>query len=76
MICSSVRQTWRCPIVTKFLSRAQVLDKTSFSHATLYREISQGRFPRPVQLTARRVAWPEERIEEWLAERVSESDAA
>ena len=50
--------------MTKFLSRAQVLDKTSFSHATLYREISQGRFPRPVQLTARRVAWPEERIEE------------
>ncbi len=63
-------------MMNRMLPIAAVVEVTGLCRRTIYEEISQNRFPRPVQLTARRVGWPEERINAWLAQRVSESDAA
>ncbi|CAN7240949.1 helix-turn-helix transcriptional regulator [Mesorhizobium sp. LjNodule214] len=52
----------------------EVLDRTSLSRGTLYTEISEGRFPRPVQMTARRVSWPETDIEDYLAHKIAARD--
>ena len=58
----------------KILKIADVLEKTGLSRRTLYQEISDGRFPRSVQLTTRRVGWPEDDVDAWLQQRVSERD--
>ena len=48
-----------------------VLDRTGLSRATLYRQISEGSFPRQLQLTRRCVAWRESEIESWMAARLA-----
>ena len=60
--------------VMRILKIDDVLDRTGLARRTLYQEISEGRFPRAVQLTTRRVGWPEADIEAWLQERISERD--
>ncbi|MGJ7513805.1 helix-turn-helix transcriptional regulator [Pseudomonas baetica] len=49
----------------RFLRERDVLETTSFSHATLWREIKRGRFPKPVNISAGRVGWRESAITEW-----------
>ena len=45
----------------------QVVARTTLSRAALYAEIAAGRFPRPVRLSANRVAWPESQVDSWIA---------
>lgn len=52
------------------LSLPKVVDLIGLSKATIYRAISSGTFPAPVQLSARRVAWPTEAVAEWVSQRV------
>ena len=52
----------------------QVLDRTGLSRRTLYTEISEGRFPKPVQLTTRRVGWPEADVEAFLTSKIAARD--
>jgi prophage regulatory protein len=42
---------------------------TSLSKTTIYRLINEDKFPRPYQLTTRRVAWRVEDIVTWIAGR-------
>ena len=44
---------------------------TGLSRRTIYREINAGRFPRPVQLSARRVGWRDTELQVWLETRKS-----
>jgi prophage regulatory protein len=44
-----------------------VLDQTSLSRATLYREIAAGRFPKPYQLSRGRVGWLRSEVAAWMA---------
>lgn len=60
---------------TKILAVKQVLDRTGLSRRTLYQEISQNRFPRPIQLTRRRVGWPEIDVEVWLTGKIEQRNA-
>ncbi|WHQ23056.2 helix-turn-helix transcriptional regulator [Edwardsiella anguillarum] len=52
-----------------------VLEYCAFSRATLYRQIKAGHFPEPVHLTggvnapSRSVAWIEEEVQRWIANR-------
>jgi prophage regulatory protein len=55
----------------RFLRMQSVLDRTGLSRATLYRQISEGSFPRQLQLTRRCVAWRESEIESWMAGRLA-----
>lgn len=59
---------------TRILPIGAVLDRTGLARRTLYQEISDGRFPRPVQLTTRRVGWPEADVEAWLRARIDARD--
>jgi prophage regulatory protein len=58
--------------VRHLLSRQSVLKRIPFSGSTLWRAIAAGRFPRPIRLGKRRVAWVECEIAEWLAARMEE----
>lgn len=53
----------------KHLRRRDVEALTGLSRSTIYDLMARRLFPRPVQLTARAIAWPESRIAEWLANR-------
>jgi prophage regulatory protein len=45
---------------------AMVMAITGLSAPTLYREISQGRFPRPIKITAGARAWKLSEIMDWI----------
>ena len=54
----------------RFISFAEVLDRTGFSRTHLYRKINEGSFPKPVPLGPQKVAFLESEIEEWIASRL------
>jgi prophage regulatory protein len=53
-----------------------VLAITGLTKPTLYRYMSNGKFPRPVSLGERAVGWREEVIAEWLASRAPKEQPA
>jgi len=55
----------------RILRIQEIVQKTGLSRRTVYTEISEGRFPKPVQLSSRRVGWPEDEVDAWLAEKVT-----
>ena len=50
----------------KLLKRDEVCDLTRMSRATLYIEVGAGRFPKPIKVTRRSVAWIENEVLEYL----------
>ena len=52
-----------------FLGLTQVRERTSLSKTTIYRLIGEEKFPRPYQLTERRVAWREVEVATWIVNR-------
>jgi prophage regulatory protein len=53
------------------LRRQQVQALTGLARSTIYKLISQGDFPPPIQLTAKSVAWPSDAISAWIDSRVT-----
>ena len=54
----------------QFLTPKQVCQKIALSRATLDRMVAQGRFPKPLKLTERRMAYEAQAVEAWMAEQV------
>jgi prophage regulatory protein len=46
---------------------------TGLSRSTIYLRISQGTFPKSVNLGGRAVGWLEDEIQEWLQRRIEKS---
>ena len=57
--------------VTGFLRQPQVLALVPFSHATLWRHVEKGTFPRPLKLSERVTAWRREDVAAWIASRAA-----
>ncbi len=53
-------------MVEKHYRRTEVESLTGLSRSTIYSLMADGKFPRPIRLTAKAVAWPESKIREWL----------
>ena len=51
------------------LTVAQVVAKTTYSRASLYRLLAEKKFPAPLRLGANRIAFVAEEIDRWLATR-------
>lgn len=49
----------------KFMRQPAVMERTGLKESTLYKEIQEGTFPRPVPISERCVAWREDQIDEW-----------
>jgi prophage regulatory protein len=52
-----------------YLDLAGVADAVSLAEATIQREVREGKFPAPRQLSGRRVGWLVREIEEWAETR-------
>lgn len=50
----------------RILRLRSVLERTGLSRSTLYRKVSDGAFPKPVQISARCVGWRESAVIAWL----------
>jgi len=46
---------------------------TGLSRSTIYLRVSQGAFPKPVNLGARAVGWVEAEIQDWLQRKIETS---
>lgn len=53
-----------------------VIDCTGMARSTIYKNVSDGSFPKPVSLGARSVAWVEDEVQEWIRDRVKSRDGA
>ncbi|WP_343661111.1 AlpA family transcriptional regulator [Ralstonia sp.] len=51
----------------------EVIQKVSLSQSTIYALIAKGSFPKPFELTPGRVAWLEEDVDAWLAQKAGKS---
>jgi prophage regulatory protein len=47
--------------------------RTGLSRSTLYAYMREGRFPQPVAISQRCVAWIESEIDAWIADRIAVS---
>ena len=52
----------------------EVIEKTGLSRSTIYNLISQGKFPKQIDLGARSVGWVDTEIEEWLLAKMEVRD--
>lgn len=59
----------------RLLRIGTVLDICAMSHSSLYAQINAGRFPAPVRIGPRSVAWHARDIRAWLESRPSAPDS-
>lgn len=58
----------------RLLTKKQVRERVCYSPAHIDRLEAEGRFPRRVRLGVSRVAWVEDEVTAWIADRVAERD--
>ena len=59
----------------RLISKAELLSQIPISSATMWRAIAAGRFPKPVRIGSRRVAFFQDEIDAWLSQRIAGRDA-
>ena len=60
----------------RLLRLPAVLKLTGMAKATIYRLIADRRFPRPIRITGRAVAWRERDVLEWIRARPSTEEVS
>jgi prophage regulatory protein len=61
---------------TSLIRRKDVERLTGLSRSRIYDLMSKGKFPKPVSLGAKSVAWLETEAREWIAARIAERKAS
>jgi prophage regulatory protein len=61
--------------VSRLIRLKEVKHRVSLSRSTIYRWMSEGRFPKPVSLGKRSVAWSADDIDLWISHRVASDEA-
>jgi prophage regulatory protein len=57
----------------RILRLPEVKTSTGLSRTTIYSRISQGRFPKPINLGGQAVGWLEAEIQTWLQQQIEKS---
>lgn len=58
----------------KLIKLKTVMEYTGLARSTVYKFIAEGRFPKPVKLGVRMVAWVESEVQEWIQEKIEHRD--
>jgi len=53
-----------------FVRLRSVIERTGLSRSTIYNLMAAGQFPKPVKISVRCVAWPEEALQLWINEKL------
>lgn len=59
--------------VTRLIRLPEVQHRVGLGRSTIYRWMSEGKFPKPVQLGGYAVAWAEEDVNQWILSRANHS---
>lgn len=59
----------------RLVTMPELIELVPFSRGHVYRLIREGKFPAPIKLGDRRVAWLEHELEHWISARIAERDA-
>ncbi|KJM64907.1 dipicolinate synthase [Pluralibacter gergoviae] len=51
----------------------EVMRRTANGKSWIYKLIAQGRFPKPVKIGSRSIAFVESEVDEWINQRIAES---
>ena len=57
--------------MTKILKSPKVQELTTFSRSTIYRLMSEGKFPKQIKLSKHSVGWLESEISEYIESRIN-----
>ena len=57
----------------RFMRLDAVEQETGLKKSTIYAGMKAGTFPQPVRLSLRCVAWRDSEIQQWMAQRIEES---
>jgi len=57
----------------RFIRLPEVMKKTGYGKAWIYKLISDGRFPEPVKIGVRAVAFVESEVDQWMDEVINQS---
>lgn len=68
---SAIDPTTSGEVLPAFLRIRHVIRMTGLGRTTIYRMVAEKRFPRPVRLGTRAVAWRREDLEHWSQARPS-----
>ena len=60
----------------RLIRRKEVQAKTGLGASSIYAMMKQGKFPKAITLSERRVAWIESDVDQWIAERIASHKAA
>jgi len=58
----------------KIIRLNQVIESTGLGRSTIYKYISEGKFPTPLQLSERCVGWLESEVQQWIQTRIDIRD--
>ena len=58
------------PQPVRLIRLKEVMHRVGLGRSTIYRWMDEGRFPRPVKLGPRSIAWEEIDIDEWICSRL------
>lgn len=56
----------------KLLRLKQVMEMTGLSRSYVYELAKQGKFPKPVKLSEKSVAWVDQEVREWIDQRIEQ----
>ncbi|WP_342588598.1 AlpA family transcriptional regulator [Salinicola halimionae] len=70
-----MRRTWSF-VDMRLIKLKDVMFQTGLARSTVYKYISENRFPKPVSLGERNVAWVEREVDDWIASKIMERDEA
>ena len=56
--------------MTRLIRLKEVQHRVGLGRSTIYRWMSEGKFPKPVQLGGYTVAWAEDDVETWIQDRL------
>lgn len=57
----------------KLLRLSEVLNRTGYSKAWIYRLLKENRFPQSVKIGSRSIAFVESEVDDWINQRIAES---
>jgi predicted DNA-binding transcriptional regulator AlpA len=64
------------PAPPAFYSLRHVCSRIGLSEATLWRLRQAGKFPPPMNIYGRKIAWPADVVEGWIRQQIAEAEAA
>lgn len=62
--------------VTKLYRIPELVELTGMSRSTILRMVDSGDFPKPIKLHLRANAWVDSEVQDWIASRIAEREAA